>query len=315
MPKLCPNCHMENPADAVSCSACGIGLRSAPTAESAPTAREGTAQVGTVPAIGEHPAERTVGRLRRVAGVLAIGWAVCLTLVIVWLSLAVYRLSNQVSLCCDGQSTSLSELLVIWVALAPLLLPLWVPTLTAQRWPTIGGTLLVVEGLLLSIPICLARWISPVFDMVAQGGIDFTQILRWGALDFSALLVSTPPLVAGLLFLASFSRSAERKEGETRMFRWLCGGLALASMAWWSAFVVWYRSLPIDYFCQAPWYLCDPAAMNTPALLADYSYIHRTTVLALAPWIIGGIVLGIVLVVCGWRSRASEGPEDTNRTQ
>lgn len=190
--------------------------------------------------------------------------------------------------------------------------PAWAALVIARRRQHIGGAILAAEGLFLSVPVGLL-WLLLILSIGAEGGLDTADTLYWGALGSLSLLCSTPPLVAGLLLLASFRRSAERKEDEMRMFRWLGGCLALAPMACWSVLVV--------VLVCSPWLIdCDgysgayyPCGRN-PQMGAggiDWRVILQVSALALAPWVIGGIVLGVVLGVRWWRSRTPAPPQAT----
>ena len=184
--------------------------------------------------------------------------------------------------------------------------PAWAALVIARRRQHIGGAILAAEGLFLSVPVGLL-WLLLILSIGAEGGLDTADTLYWGALGSLSLLCSTPPLVAGLLLLASFRRSAERKEDEMRMFRWLCGGLALAPMACWSVLVGFLFCYDWGVLPVSPC-ISDPQ-MQAWGLDGGHSFLLETSALALAPWVIGGIVLGVVLGVRWWRSRTPASPE------
>lgn len=188
--------------------------------------------------------------------------------------------------------------------------PAWAALVIARWHQRIGGAILAAEGLWLSWVIGLP-WIREVSSLVAEGGLDTTDMRFWGADACRALLFLIPPLVAGLLLLASFRRSAERKENGMRMFRWLFGCLALASMACCSVLVVllWCWPNPERYPSRC---IRDPQMVGLGLDSGlPYSRILQTFALALAPWVIGGLVLFIVLGVRWWRSRAPAPPQPT----
>jgi hypothetical protein len=81
-----------------------------------------------------------------------------------------------------------------------LALPIWASAAIAWRWEGIAGVVLVLEGLLLSIPYLrfLLTTLSLTLRMLDVRSVLFTMAI--GA-------VVLPPLVAGILFLAVWWRS------------------------------------------------------------------------------------------------------------
>ena len=180
MMKTCQNCHTENPVDAVFCSSCGMSLL-----ERAATGKESEVQDTMDPA---------AKRLRRIARLLAVIWAVC------WTVASAAALLAGAYLCLNEGPESEYVLCVVWVLMLLIVgfifLLTWVPTAIAWRWETIGGVMLVVIGLLSGAPNLLNSIWTPVFPVLPP-------LLS----AFAVLFFSGPPLAAGLLLLASWRRS------------------------------------------------------------------------------------------------------------
>jgi hypothetical protein len=154
-------------------------------------------------------------RLRRIARVLAVIWAAGWTLM--WSGLLLPLLFVVVIFPADGGNAPRAQEPWFWLW---LFLPLvaWVPTAVAWRWQAIGGGMLVVVGLLMSLAFGLVALDYLAF--IAQGGpvslwTDASSLRLAVAL---LLIAAALPFAAGSLFLASRrrSRSTDIRPGPQR---------------------------------------------------------------------------------------------------
>jgi len=143
-------------------------------------------------------AQDTTGRrvkwMRYTAWAFGLLWAVWWSLVVAWFSAGFLGVLH----CFDCHP---HQQVPVWgtaslATAACLALPIWASAAIAWRWQRVAGVVLVLEGLLLSIP---ALSMAP---------------LRSVLLSIALRAMPLPPLVAGILFLASWwkSRASEGPE-------------------------------------------------------------------------------------------------------
>ena len=125
--------------------------------------------------------------MRSIARALAALWAGWWTLCVAYFSAGLVGVFH----CFDCAP---HEQAPVWgtgslVMAACLALPVWASAAVAWRWQRIGGIVLVLEGLLISIPAVRMYPLRSVLLTVAMCAMPL------------------PPLVAGTLFLASWWRS------------------------------------------------------------------------------------------------------------
>ena len=141
-------------------------------------------------------AQDTTGRrvkwMRYSARSLAVIWAGWWSLVVAWFSAGMWG----VFACFDCPGYQQVPVWGTWSlgTAACLALPIWASAAIAWRWQRIAGVVLVLEGLLLSIP---ALRTCPLPSVLLTIGMCAMPL---------------PPLVAGILFLAVWWRS-RRLEG------------------------------------------------------------------------------------------------------